>query len=101
MEKGEWGREAEGGGQGESERPAGRPDRTFLLFVLKLLEQHAAAELAVFGAGTALPIALAGTGSEERIDFLFARLVLGRRRHVVEDGDQIEVGLTGALVAIG
>ena len=34
------------------------PDRTLLLFVMKLLQQHAAAELAVFGASAALPIAL-------------------------------------------
>src|SRR5436309_14930555 len=64
------------------------------------LKQRVRAEMAVGGALAATRDTLARGLGEEGIAFLLALDVLGRRGHMVEDGDQVEVGLPCALVGV-
>src|SRR5689334_18117207 len=64
------------------------------------LQQHVGTEVAVRGALAALRHALARGLLEEGVGVLLALDVLRRRRHMVEDGDKVEVGLVPALVDV-
>src|SRR4029078_9396419 len=79
-------------------RTAPRPRR--LLPENLLLEQHRAAEMPILPSLAASRFALARSLRHERVHFFLAHEVLGRRRHVVEDLDQIEVGLAGTLIVV-
>src|SRR5437868_4644118 len=64
------------------------------------LKQHVRAEMAVGGALAAARDSLTSRLCEKGIAFLLALDVLGRRGHMVKDGDQIEIGFASALVGV-
>src|SRR5256885_8450770 len=64
------------------------------------LKQHVRAEMAIGGALAAARDPLPRGLREKGVPFLFTLDVFGRRGHMVEDRDQVEVGLTPALVGV-
>src|SRR5918993_84626 len=76
----------------------GSPAFRTLLPVDKLLQQHFPAELAILGSFAALRVGLSGAGLQMGVDLLGASLILGGRGRAIGDRDQIEVGVTRALV---
>src|SRR6185503_7410908 len=66
-----------------------------------LLQQHVALQVAIGCALTAPGHRLAGGLRQERVRFLLPCDIFGRRRHMVENRDEIEIGLRVAGVHVG
>src|SRR4051794_33508241 len=88
--------------KGGAPRNRRRPSAYRLLLpVHLLLEEHVAADGAVFSALSATSFPLARGLRHVGVHFLLASDILGRCGHVVEGLDQIEIRLACALVGVG
>src|SRR4051812_18518263 len=85
---------------GESRDAAQRRPGLGSMLIDLFLKKHCSADVAIFGAVAASGFALPGALLHEGVDILLARKILSRRRHVIEDLDEIEVWLAGTLVAV-
>src|SRR6185369_13309014 len=81
--------------------PRNAAPRILLLRPDHFLEQYIGAEMSVGGTLPTRGHALAGCLLQEGVCVLLALNVLGGGCHMVEDRDEIEIGLTRALIDVG